>query len=202
MYCLLRGWVTDGKMGLWDEFPYHSGQVLRVMMGQVWGDTVRHGPTNSAPGSRLRGLFVSNRGERCGVYQFGRRLFGAIETGDEIRWHYAECDTLKDMLSVATEVRPDIILLNYHPSTLAWAADEDVTRAGAIVFSVFHEAHQHAADWLSPKPFQYLLCPDPTLLPRNPICTPRSTLYPTTCDRYRRPTQYLYDWLVRVRHRR
>lgn len=119
-----------------------------------------------------RGLLVSHRGERCGVFQFGARLFAALSAAEGIEWHYAECGDIDELLAEEARIRPTLVLLNYHPATLGWATADATARVSAVVFSVFHEAHQAAADALEPAPFAYLLCPDPTLLPRNPIALP------------------------------
>jgi SAM-dependent methyltransferase len=128
------------------------------------------------------GLFVNHRGEQCGVYQFGRRLFDALAGDGSLSWHYVECADGKELLDAQAKVSPDAILVNYHPETLAWAATADMASVNAPVFSVFHEAHQRAVDALAPRPFDFLLCPDPTLVPRNPIALPVPRFAPPMHD--------------------
>jgi hypothetical protein len=118
------------------------------------------------------GLFVSQKGERCGVYQFGRRVFGALSRGKNITWQYLECDGADAALFLVKSNRPDIVVLNHHPATMGWAASSRWGDDGAVVFSIFHEANQDAADRLKASFFDFLLCPDPTLLPQNPIIVP------------------------------
>jgi SAM-dependent methyltransferase len=118
------------------------------------------------------GLFVSHRGQRCGVYQFGRRVFNALSRGKNINWQYLECDGAEEALSALSSIKPDIIVLNYHPATLDWAPTSCWRDYGAVVFSIFHEAHQSATDRAEPSFFDFLLCSDPTLIPRNPIIVP------------------------------
>lgn len=138
---------------------------------------VHRGPETSTTGvdgedPPTVGLFVNHRGERCGVYQFGRRLFDSLAADGSVSWQYLECADADELLDAEADVAPDAILLNYHPETLAWAATADLTGCHAPLFSVLHEAHQRAADTLTPSPFDFLLCPDPTLVPRNPIALP------------------------------
>ena len=120
----------------------------------------------------LTGLLVSHRGAHCGVYQFGRRLCAMLASAPDIVWQYAECATFDDFAAAERELRPDVVLLNFHPDTLTWAIDASFECCDGVVFAVFHEAHQAAADRIKPNPFRYLICPDPTLLPRNPIVLP------------------------------
>ena len=118
------------------------------------------------------GLFISQKGLRCGVYQFGRRVFGALGHGKDIRWQYLECDGADEALSALKQNKPEIIVLNYHPSTMDWAVTSRWKDEGAVVFSIFHEAHQGGADPAEPGFYDFLLCADPTLIPRNPIIVP------------------------------
>ena len=117
-------------------------------------------------------LFVSHRGQRCGVYQFGRRLYDTLSPSRDIAWHYAECGGIDELLSAVETTKPQLVLFNYHPATLAWATAGDLEKLPAMTFSIFHETHQEAVDALIPGPFDCLLCPDPTLLPRNPLAVP------------------------------
>lgn len=118
------------------------------------------------------GLFVSHAGLRCGVYQFGRRVFKALTCGNDIRWQWLECDGADEARQTLAPEKPDIVVLNDHPATLGWASDVNWRSEGAVVFSIFHEAHQAAADKAAPDYYDFLLCPDPTLIPRNPIVVP------------------------------
>jgi FkbM family methyltransferase len=121
---------------------------------------------------KLRVLLVSHRGERCGVHQFGRRLFETVQSGGQIDWRYVECGSMDEFLAGAAIFSPDAVVLNYHPATLAWVADARLKTCGVPCFAVFHEACQISADALDAGLFEYLLCPDPTLLPRNPLAVP------------------------------
>ena len=116
-------------------------------------------------------LFVTHRGERCGVYQFGARLYAALSMTSLMRWHYAECADHDEFLSVAERLHPHVVLLNFHPFTLAWASD-GVDFPSAMVFSVFHEANQSSIELGQDLPFDVMLCPDPTLLPYDPSYLP------------------------------
>lgn len=140
-------------------------------MAQWQQPDVEHVPVPSV-NQPLRALLVSHRGARCGVYQFGQRLFTALTSGGGIAWQYSECETYEEFIAAEDDQRPDLVLLNYHPATLGWADKADFDRCRATIFSVFHEAHQTAADRLTADRFHHMLCPDPTLLARNPIAVP------------------------------
>ncbi len=77
--------------------------------------------------------------------------------------------------SIAT-VMPDAVLLNYHPTTLppyhpmtlGWADDPLLTDDRSPRFALIHEANRSTLDRLKPGLVDFLRCPDPTVLPRNP----------------------------------
>ena len=117
------------------------------------------------------------------MYQFGRRLLSALASDDDITWAYAECGNLEEMLAAEAAAHPDVILLNYVPFTMPWVNASDLGHCRSVVFMLFHEAYQQAADALVAPPSQYFLCPDPTLVARNPIALPVPRFIPPPCDR-------------------
>ncbi len=117
-------------------------------------------------------LFISHKGQRCGVYQYGARVFNALRHNARIDWRYLECENAGELAAALETAKPDILVLNYHPVTMSWAAETDWRAPERTVFSIFHEVHQAAADVAKATFFDYLLCPDPTLVPRNPIVVP------------------------------
>lgn len=117
----------------------------------------------------LTGLIVSHRGEHCGVYQYGRNLHDVLSKDHAIVWSYAECDSFDELQAVVQERRPDAILFNHHPSTMAWLTDAPVNELQAPLFCLLHQASQEIADGSGVAPFDFLICLDPTLIPRNPV---------------------------------
>ena len=139
-------------------------------------------PIVTAHDTKPRGLLVTHRGQRCGVWQFGARLHHTLVAAGAIDWHYAECADLHDFETAAAASRPDVILVNFHPFTLPWAA-EGLRSDGAVTFAVFHEASQASVAALRNRPFDVFLCPDPTLLPYDPRALPVPRFMPTPlCD--------------------
>lgn len=115
----------------------------------------------------LRGVLVSHKGERCGVYQFGLRLFEALSHGPQISWTYLECSGPDDLIPTLNE-HPQIILFNHVQSTMPWLLDTIPKISGSILFSVQHELHFNVTAQARPDPFHFLLCPDPTLFSSDP----------------------------------
>lgn len=116
-----------------------------------------------------RGIIVSHKGEHCGVYQFGRNLFEALQYSDEISWSYNECASLDELKKVILEKNPDVILFNHHPYTMPWLAGAPIRELSpAPLFGLLHQVSQEIADKAEVFPFDFLICLDPTLVARNP----------------------------------
>jgi SAM-dependent methyltransferase len=114
----------------------------------------------------LRGALVSHRGERCGVHQFGTRLFQAIQSSDDIDWLYLECADASELIAAAN--RADILVINHIHSTMPWLDEALRQIKGPTLISVRHEEHFQAVEMAEIAPFDALLCPDPSLLPGDP----------------------------------
>jgi len=116
----------------------------------------------------LEGLLVSHKGEHCGVYQYGRNLFDVLTKDQTINWSYVECAGFEELKTAVHDAKPDVILFNHHPSTMNWLTTAPMSELGATLFGVLHQVTQEIADGASVVPFDFLICLDPTLVPRNP----------------------------------
>ncbi len=116
----------------------------------------------------LAGLIVSHKGEHCGVYQYGRNLYDVLTKDQTINWSYVECAGFEELKTAVYDAKPDVILFNHHPSTMNWLTTAPTTELGATLFGLLHQVTQEIADRASVAPFDFLICLDPTLVPRNP----------------------------------
>jgi SAM-dependent methyltransferase len=118
-----------------------------------------------------RALFITHKGMRCGVYQFGYRLFhDVLRRMPDFDWHYREIGSTQDLRNGITEVRPAFVLANYHDATLSCIEQAD--RLGIPLLCVAHEVDQDVADKLDIPNVDYIFCADPAILPRNPKIVP------------------------------
>jgi SAM-dependent methyltransferase len=120
----------------------------------------------------VHALFVSHRGRQCGVHHFGVRLFAALAAAGMLDWHYAEAADVTELTAELARYRPDIVLFNHHPSTLPFVTDEVLAGIDATTFGILHEAAQETVERLDDIAFDYLLCADPTMTPRDPRILP------------------------------
>jgi SAM-dependent methyltransferase len=114
------------------------------------------------------GLLVSHKGDHCGVYQFGRNLFEALSEDKAIDWSYCECSSFEEVNAAFDRMTPDAIIFNHHPYTMPWLAAAPLRQLESIHFGLLHQVSQDIADGAKSDPFDYLICLDPTLAPRNP----------------------------------
>jgi SAM-dependent methyltransferase len=115
-----------------------------------------------------RGLIISHMGNHCGVYQFGRNLFDTLAKADEIAWSYCECSNFDELKAAVSREAPDAIIFNHHPSTMPWLTTAPLKELDGLHFGLLHQVSQEIADAANPEPFDFLICLDPTLVPRNP----------------------------------
>ena len=113
-------------------------------------------------------LLLSHKGDHCGVYQFGRNLYETLTRGGGLQWSYRECSDFAEARAIAADIRPDIILFNHHPSTMPWVGSAPLGQLGARLFGLLHQVGQQGVDRADIAPFEFLICLDPTLIPRNP----------------------------------
>jgi hypothetical protein len=120
-------------------------------------------------------LFVSHKQKSCGIYQYGINIVRALQKSTRYSFVYAECSNEEELESSITQNNPSVIIYNYYPATLPWLSRKTTSKYKAFQLGIMHEVTQEDADQASQEMFDYHLCPDPTLIERNPYVfkTPR-----------------------------
>ncbi|MEJ7627236.1 MAG: hypothetical protein WKF35_10255 [Ferruginibacter sp.] len=136
-------------------------------------------------------LFVTHKPKQCGVYEFGRNIFNAIQNSQRFNFIKAECDSLKDLNDALSKLNPSAIIYNYHPSVMPWLCTKiskglyhnKIAGINAIQLGIIHEVTQAVADSATAYRnkivtgpgekrlnalFDFYIAPDPTLLLKNP----------------------------------
>lgn len=130
------------------------------------------------------GLYVNNKKEQCGVYEFGKGIGNLLATSAKYKFHYCECDSFDELKNVYRKVKPDIIIYNYHPTTMAWVERKNrfsvpiTFRFQAVHVGTIHEVYQQAADEANNSIFDFHIAPDPTLLLKNQLVYKTGRLLP------------------------
>jgi len=155
-------------------------------------------------------LFVSHGQQHCGVYQFGKNTFDAIKSSLKYRIEWVECNSISDLTAKIQRHNPDVIIYNYHPSTMPWLTTKlaprifksNVSGLPVIQVGIIHEITQSIADGainyrndlllgkssdLVNKLFDFYIAADPTLLLKNPFVFKTGRLIPTYINQLNLP---------------
>lgn len=65
-------------------------------------------------------LFVNHNIERCGIYQYGKRVFDISKKSKSYNFEYVEVTSPDDLFLAVKNKNPKIIVYNYVPDTLPW----------------------------------------------------------------------------------
>ena len=72
-------------------------------------------------------LFTNHTQQQCGVYQYGKRVSDILIKDTRYSFFYCETDTYLEFVEKLNEINPDVIIYNWHPSTMQWLTS-DITK--------------------------------------------------------------------------
>jgi len=122
-------------------------------------------------------LYINNKRQKCGVYEFGRMVGEALVEAKKHHFIYWECDSWAEFQAIYDREKPDVVYYNYIPITMPWIAGKN-HRLKAIQIGMVHEVHQKYADALDDTIFDYHVVADTTLILRNPLVYKTGRLVP------------------------
>lgn len=74
-------------------------------------------------------LFLNSTKKKCGVYQYGKRLFDILRKTDDILYLYEEIENIAEYLKVLTQYMDiNAIIYNYHCSTMPWLNHDSIQK--------------------------------------------------------------------------
>jgi hypothetical protein len=147
-------------------------------------------------------LFVTHTKEQCGVYQFGKDIFEAIESSSKYKFIKLECESLKELEDAVSKNNPEGIIYNYHPSVMPWLCNKhtkgmyknNIAKIQCVQIGIIHEITQEVADNATAyrneivygdsqkmlnSLFDFYTAADPTLLLKNPYVFKTGRLVPS-----------------------
>jgi SAM-dependent methyltransferase len=122
-------------------------------------------------------LYINNKQKKCGVYEFGRLVGGAVVQSKKHCFLYFECDSWDEYLEVYNREKPNVVFYNYISLTMPWIVGKKHLLE-AIQLGMVHEVYQEFADLLDDTLFDYHVAADPTLILRNPLVYKTGRLVP------------------------
>jgi len=95
-------------------------------------------------------LFVNHTQQRCGVYQYGNRLFNILKKSKNYEFILIESDNASDFFKIYNDIKPDGVVFNYHGITLKWVDNEVLSNITVKKYKVDHESPGNL-------PFDYII---------------------------------------------
>lgn len=87
-------------------------------------------------------LFVNSKVYECGVYQYGKRICNILKAEDRYKFSFLETDNVYEFESALLNHKPDIIIYNWHISTMCWLTTEKTQELSHIKqLFIFHEGN-------------------------------------------------------------
>jgi hypothetical protein len=76
----------------------------------------------------MKVLFLNSKKQRCGVYQYGKRLFDILNKSININYIYKELDSYDEYLTIISNDNYNTILYNYHPGVMGWLNEDNIQK--------------------------------------------------------------------------
>ena len=85
-------------------------------------------------------LIANHRQPNCGVMQFGLRVWKLIQDSPNVNYVYREMETAQTYIDSINQIKPDVILYNWHRGTMGWLTEDMVKNLPNIKhYFIFHE---------------------------------------------------------------
>jgi len=93
-------------------------------------------------------LFFNHKIEKCGVYQYGRRVYDILAKTQEIEYIYKEIDCYDEYIQILSPEgswSADAIIYNYHDSTMGWLNGHTIQKRVKNI-GISHESQEYMFD--------------------------------------------------------
>lgn len=86
-------------------------------------------------------LFVNHKQTKCGVYQYGKRLYEILKNSNSLKISYFELESVSEFMDVLEIVKPNLIIYNWHELTMSWVNSSLTNKLSKYkqIF-IYHEA--------------------------------------------------------------
>jgi hypothetical protein len=90
-------------------------------------------------------LFFNHKIEKCGVYQYGRRVYDILVKTQEIEYIYKEINCFDEYIQILSIIHADAIIYNYHDSTMGWLNGHTIQKRVKNI-GISHESQEYMFD--------------------------------------------------------
>ena len=103
-------------------------------------------------------VVLNNTLKPCGIQQWGERLKHILRNSSQYAFIYREATNKKDVINILNKDKPEIVLYNYHPSTLFFVTKEVLDKFKGIKHvAMVHEGYPYKDDYIGFGYFIYLI---------------------------------------------
>jgi len=114
-------------------------------------------------------IFFSHPEEQCGVHQFGRQIFAAVNNSSRFDFIYCDVSSSTDVRDAVLKYDPAAVLVNFHPATVGWIAGWPLWSLQVPTIGIMHEMTDPIAEQTDDALFDYYIFHDPSAELRNPL---------------------------------
>jgi hypothetical protein len=126
-------------------------------------------------------VFATHSQQQCGVHQFGRQIFKALQGSSKYEFVYCEVNGPSELREAIFEHNASAVIVNFHPATIGWAAGRPVWFLQIPSIGIMHEMTDALADQTDDALFDYYIFHDPSAETRNPLFfTSGRLIHPTS----------------------
>lgn len=83
-------------------------------------------------------LLLNHKEQRCGVYQFGKRVFDIIKNSNKHQISYREASSFQELNDIINNLSPKAIIFNWHHYTMSWLPKE-LNLPNIKQYFIFHD---------------------------------------------------------------
>jgi hypothetical protein len=76
----------------------------------------------------MKVLFLNHKIKKCGVYQYGKRLFAVLKKSTKVEFIFREIDSFNEYTNALSENDYHTIFYNYHPMIMGWLNNGNIQR--------------------------------------------------------------------------
>lgn len=113
-------------------------------------------------------LFVTHPQRACGVHQFGRQILDVLAASRRYRFVPAEIATLEELDAARASVRPDAMIVNWHPITFPAVPPAAFKATRLPIVALMHEITDDMVRDPTALPFDRCIDHDPSGWRENP----------------------------------
>lgn len=84
-------------------------------------------------------LILNHDKVECGTYQYAKRIYSIVSGSDKVQYEYRDTGNREDYLRVINEIKPDVIVYNWHIDRMPWVVESDVDNREFLHYFLFHD---------------------------------------------------------------